>query len=282
MTAGLWHNAGMDAVSRRTFLLPDGAPLSYLDQGSGPAMLLLHGFTGTARRHLGELIDYYAARYRVLAPDLRGYGASSPPPRRLSPDFYRRDAADMACLLDHLAVGPAVVLGFSDGAESALLLAALRPDLARGAAAWGVSGVISAEHVVAVQDWLPVQAWGLERAAWREEIIADHGEGQWQPLIEGWVQAATAILAAGGNICLEEAAHIRCPVLLINGEGEEGNLPQDVQRLAAAIPGARLHFVSQSGHAVHRQQPQRFLALVDAFLAELAAAPQPSSSTTGS
>ncbi len=282
MAAGVWHNAGMDAASRRTFLLPDAAPLSYLDLGSGPAMLLIHGFPGTARRHLGDLIDRYAPSYRVIAPDLRGYGASSPPPRQLSPDFYRRDAADLARLLDHLAVGPAILLGFSDGAESALLLAALRPDLARAVVAWGVSGVISETHLAAVQEWLPVQDWGPERAAWRAQIIADHGEAQLRPLIEGWVQAAAAIVAAGGNICLAEAARIRCPALLINGEGEVGNLPEDVQRLAAAIPNARLRFAAGAGHAVHWQHPEWFGAQVDAFLAEIGAASQPSSSTTGS
>ncbi len=104
--------------------LHDGALLAYHDLGSGPPLLLIHGFTGTARSHMGVLIDNLKHGYRVIAPDLRGYGASRPPNRTFPPDFYQRDAADMAELLDILQPGPVVVLGFSDGAESALVLAA--------------------------------------------------------------------------------------------------------------------------------------------------------------
>jgi len=72
----------------------------------------------------------------------------------------------MAMLLDKLDCSPVVVLGFSDGAEVSLLLAAMRPDLVRGICSWGVCGVISAEELEAVENWLPVSEWGSEREAW--------------------------------------------------------------------------------------------------------------------
>jgi valacyclovir hydrolase len=247
----------------------NGATFAYHDLGSGPPLLLMHGFTGTARAQLGPLIDELQADYRVIAPDLRGYGASRPPERDFPPDFYPRDAADMAALLDHLQLGPVVALGFSDGAESALLLAAARPDLLRGVVAWGVGGVISAPMLASARRWLPVASWGASRAGWRDEIIALHGEAQFAPMIEGWVAAAEAIVAAGGNICLSEAAQIRCPALLINGDGETGNLPEDVRRLAERIPNSRLEFVAHSGHSIQDDQPAQLIGLVRGFLAEL-------------
>ncbi len=246
--------------------LHDGARLAYHDLGSGPPLLLIHGFTGTARAHMGLLIDDLSRDHRVIAPDLRGYGASRPPNRTFPPDFYQRDAADMAELLDIIKPGPVVVLGFSDGAESALVLAARRPDLVRGVVAWGVSGVISQAMVDAVQDWLPVSAWDERRAAWRQEIIELHGREQLEPMIEGWVRAAEAIAAAGGDICLREAPQIRCPALLINGDGERNNLPDDVRRLAAAIPNCRLEFVANSGHSIQDDQPAVLIQLIRQFL----------------
>ena len=171
-------------------------------------------------------------------------------------------------LLDTLALGPVAVLGFSDGAEVAVLLAAARPDLVRGVVAWGVSGVISPEELAAVERWLPVAAWGPERETWRQQIIARHGAEQLESLIEGWVGAARAITARGGNICAEQAALIECPVLLLNGDGEVGNTPRDVRRLAARIPGARLAFVPDCGHAIHRDQPALLLDAIRRFLAE--------------
>ena len=111
-------------MTRKTITLADNVPLSYLDLGpaDGRPLLFIHGFTGTALGDLGDLIAEFAAGYHVIAPDLRGYGASRPPNRDFPPDFYERDAADVAALLDRLALGPVTVLGFSDGAEVSLLL----------------------------------------------------------------------------------------------------------------------------------------------------------------
>ena len=174
----------------------------------------------------------------------------------------------MAALIDGLACGPVLLLGFSDGAESALILAAERPDLVQGVAAWGVSGVVSAEMLADVQAWLPLEAWGDDRAAWRAAIVQDHGVEQLVPLITGWVAAAAALHAAGGDICLARAGRIACPVLLINGAGEVGNTPRDVAALAQRIPHSRLVWLPDSGHWVHTDQPERILSLVREFLAQ--------------
>lgn len=253
----------------RRLTLADGAEIAYETEGDGPPVLLLHGFTGTARSHLGHVIAELRGDYRVIAPDLRGYGQSRPPTRSFPPDFYQRDAEDMAALLDHLNLPRVVVMGFSDGAESALLLAALRPDRVRGVVAWGISGVISAEMVTAAQAWLPVSVWGDHRADWRDEIIATQGADQFAPMIEGWVAAAEAIYAAGGNICYEQAAKVECPVLLINGDGEMNNLPSDFARLAARIPTCRAEIVADSGHSIQDDQPERLYALIREFLATI-------------
>lgn len=244
----------------------DEFDMAYWDVGTGDPLVLLHGFTGTARGHLGTLIDTLSTNHRVIAPDLRGYGASRPPNRDFPPNFYERDAHDVASLLDALALGPVVVLGFSDGSEVAVLLAAQRPDLVRGVVAWGVSGVISPEELAKVEGWLPVSAWGPDRERWRQDIIRLQGEEQLYSMIEGWVSAARAITAAGGNICLTQAASVRCPVLLINGVGEIGNTPRDVRRLSETIPHCRLVFVPNCEHAVHEDQPELLTAHIRSFL----------------
>jgi GNAT superfamily N-acetyltransferase len=102
--------------------LRDGAKLAYVDQGNHHPLVMLHGFSGTAHRHLDTLIDEFRSEYRVLAPDLRGYGASQPPGRDFPPQFIERDADDVAELLDALGCSRSVVLGFSDGGESGLVL----------------------------------------------------------------------------------------------------------------------------------------------------------------
>ena len=250
----------------QAFTLPDGQRLAYIDAGRGPALLLMHGFAGTATSHFDELIGAWLSRYRVIAPDLRGYGRSQPAPRHLHAGFYAQDARDMVALLDQLGVARVVVLGFSDGGESALLLAARAPERVRAVVAWGVSGVISAAMLEGVETWLPARQWTDERAAWRDEIVRLHGAHQFPALVEGWVAAAQALHARGGDICRDEAAEIRCPALLINGDGETGNLPEDLHRLASRIPAATVRLVRESGHAVHRDQPTTFQRTVEDYL----------------
>lgn len=259
----------MESFNRYKETIYPGIDLTYLDNKEGSPLLFIHGFTGTAISHLGDLIEKLAPEYRIIAPDLRGYGASRPPNRDFPPDFYERDAADLARLLETIACGPVVILGFSDGAEVAILLAATRPDLVQGVIAWGVSGVISAEELANVEKWLPVSAWGPERESWKREIIQHHGAEQLEPMINGWVAAAREIYSRGGNICYQQAATIACPTLLLNGDGEVGNTVRDVTALAERIPNGRLVFIPNSGHAIQRDQPVLLYQSIKQFLSEI-------------
>lgn len=256
----MFHNVYQQIV------LPDGQPLAYVDVGSGPPVVLLHGFTGRAVTHMELLIQGLRATHRVLAPDLRGYGLSTPPPRTFPPDFYDQDAADVAALLRHVGCGPAVAMGFSDGAESALLLAAAHPELVSGVIAWGVSGVISQSMAASVTDWLEPSGWAETHADWAAEIAREHGRDQIEPLLSGWARAAHAIYAAGGNICRREAAAIRCPVLLLNGDGEVNNTREDTLALMAQIEHCRLRMIPNAGHSIQWDQPAALMNEITAFL----------------
>lgn len=240
--------------------------LWYEDCGSGDVVIMLHGFTGTGRAHLGPQIDFFAQRYRVIAPDLRGYGRSEPKPRPFGVDFYRQDALDAAALLDFLGVDTAHVLGFSDGAESAVLLAEERPDRARSVVAWGVTGVFGPDIEGVAHEFLPAADWESRRPQWRQAIIDLHGSESFIPIVEGWSAAILAILAAGGDVSVARANTIRCPVLVINGEHDAGNPPWLAQQLVDRIPGCTFEIWPGLGHPVHREAPEQFNQRALAFL----------------
>lgn len=240
--------------------------LWYEDAGQGDVLLLLHGFTGTARADLGAEIDYFSQFYRVVAPDLRGYGRSQPKPRRFGADFYVQDALDAGALLDALGVASAAVLGYSDGGEAALLVAIERPDLAHSVVAWGATGAFGGE-IDAVADALtPVDQLDAVRPGMRARIVALHGEDAVTPLVEGWSAAIRAIVAAGGDVSLGRAHEIRCPVLLINGEHDHGNPEHLARQLAERIPRCTFEVWPGLGHPVHREAPELFRPRVLSFL----------------
>ncbi|MEU2790418.1 alpha/beta hydrolase [Streptomyces sp. NPDC007100] len=102
----------------------DGVRLHYTRAGSGPLVVLLHGWPQTSRCWrpvLGEL----AGHYTVVAPDLRGYGRSDKP---VSGYDKRRMAADTAALVETLGFERASVVGHDRGARVAHRWALDRPE----------------------------------------------------------------------------------------------------------------------------------------------------------
>jgi pimeloyl-ACP methyl ester carboxylesterase len=104
-------------------VLANGVELNVALCGSGPAVLLLHGFPHT-RRLWSEVVPRLARRHRVIAPDLRGLGESERPPGGYDAGTL---AADAEALLDALGEPAAAVVGIDAGAPPAFLLAVRRP-----------------------------------------------------------------------------------------------------------------------------------------------------------
>ncbi|HSN76440.1 MAG TPA: alpha/beta hydrolase [Anaerolineae bacterium] len=252
------------------FAFVRGQHLWYEESGQGDAMLLLHGYTGTARADLGAEIDYFRQFYRVVAPDLRGYGRSEPKPRQFPADFYVQDALDVGALLDSLSISQAHVLGYSDGGESALLVAIERPDLARSVTAWGVIGGFGPEIKAIAESQVTLDDLDERRPGLRVRIVELHGEQSLAPMVEGWSAAVTALVAAGGDVSLGRAHTIRCPVLLINGEHDQGNPEYLARQLAARIPFCTFEVWLGLGHPVHREAPDAFHARVLDFVRRVA------------
>ncbi|WP_062207902.1 alpha/beta fold hydrolase [Aureimonas sp. AU12] len=98
-------------MATRSFITSDGADLSYVEEGDGAALVLLHGWSQSAEMFRHQIAEF-SRTHRVLALDFRGHGAS--------PDAARghriyRFAADLAEFLDHAGVERASVLGSSMG-----------------------------------------------------------------------------------------------------------------------------------------------------------------------
>ncbi|HYB95806.1 MAG TPA: alpha/beta fold hydrolase [Vicinamibacterales bacterium] len=110
------------------FFDSNGVRIRFVEQGSGPAVVLMHGYTGTLDRHFiaNGVFASLAADHRVIAMDLRGHGKSGKPHE---PGAYGQTmAGDVVRLLDHLKIARANVVGYSLGAMIAARLVSLHPD----------------------------------------------------------------------------------------------------------------------------------------------------------
>lgn len=124
----VWAWAQTAAAPPDQFIDAVGIRLRYVEQGQGPAIVLMHGYTGTADRHFiaNGMFANLAKDHRVIAIDLRGHGKSGKP---VTPSEYGQQMAlDVVRLLDHLKIQRAHVLGYSLGAMIAARLATLHPE----------------------------------------------------------------------------------------------------------------------------------------------------------
>ena len=114
----------------------NGIALHVAELGTGPLVLLLHGFPQFWWAWHQQLVDLADAGYRAVAVDLRGYGASDKPPRGYdSPTL----AADVAALVTSLGESDAMVVGNDLGGTLAWTMAACHPQVVRAAVVLGAA-----------------------------------------------------------------------------------------------------------------------------------------------
>ena len=267
----------------------DDLRLHVASSGQGSALVMLHGFTGSAVTW-DFLRPALEERHRLIAVDLPGHGRSSSPsdPGRYSLD---RLAVDLSALLDSLEVQRAAIMGYSMGGRAALRFAVAQPNRisalilestspglsdaaerdARATSDALLADAIERDGVEAfVSRWERLPLWQSQRAmpdagrrALREQRLANSARG-----------LANSLRGAGSGAyqdVLNVARGIASPALIIVGELDTKYVELGRQ-LAHAIPNATIQIVDNCGHAVHFEKPDSFAASVAAFLGKIPAA----------
>jgi len=239
------------------FITLNDATFYYEEIGSGVPLIFLHGFMGSGRSDTSAELDWLATRYRVIAPDLRGYSQSYPKPRTYPADFYKRDAADVVALIDALKLDRPHVVGFSDGGEVAIVVAEKTP--LRSAAAWGAVGFYGPEMTQRIKDHLPPN-WITESMKARQGVY-------WEQMVHEWVDGMLGLIAGGGDVSQLDAPKIACPLLIMLGTLDTLNPIPVAERLVARAPHAELVTFEEIGHFIQRDAPDRFRQVLGDFLA---------------
>jgi valacyclovir hydrolase len=214
--------------------------------------LLLPGFTQSSE-HLAALRNALTARYHVLAVDLPGSGRSLPQPRTCTASYYKDDAAAFATLLRERGMEPAHLVGFSDGGEVALFMAALTPDVARSLVTWGAAGQLrdpDGQMRTMMRNLVDHPIPPLQ--GYRDMLVAYYGEDLARATTQNVAEGMSAIVDGEkqGELAIAMAGRITCPALLITGEHDMFAPPPLIQELSARIHHADTRVVEGAGHDV--------------------------------
>ncbi|MBX3063126.1 MAG: alpha/beta hydrolase [Anaerolineae bacterium] len=231
------------------------------ESNTGDPLLLLHGWVQIGNDLLPLAHEIARRGFRVILPDLPGYGKSVLPYRTFPADFYQRDAALMCAFADALGLKDVHIMGFSDGGEIALLMPILRPDLCRTVIAWGAIGSFPLELCES-------QRRGLPHTWITDQHRAKHPGQDIDQWPAQWVAAFCAVIEQqNGDVSLSRAHTIRCPLLIILGDQDGLNPADRAYQFVARIPDQRgsVHVFPGVGHYVHTQNPLGFLTAIAAF-----------------
>jgi pimeloyl-ACP methyl ester carboxylesterase len=254
-------------------------------RGDGPGLFLVHGFGG-AKEDFGDHLDALAERYRVVAFDHRGHGASDGPD---DPERYTLAhlASDTLAVADALGLDRFRLLGHSMGGMVAQRVVLANPErvdalVLMDTAPGPVPGIdpelMEAAAKIVLEDGkgalkpLLDAAATLDTAAHQRLLAERDGflefeEYKWEALAAAmWAGAARDM--ANQEDRLADLASIRCPTLVIVGEQDRPFV--DASRaMAETIPGATLAVIPGAGHSPQFENPEPWLGALTEFLASV-------------
>lgn len=252
--------------------------LYYEIQGEGPPLLLIAGLGGGTWSWYGQT-PYFKDFYRTIAFDNRGAGRSSIPQ---GPYRMEEFAEDALCLLDHLAVERAFVLGLSMGGMIAQELALLAPDRVRAlflgcTDSGGLSRISPGTGAVN----LLLNNAGLDRKEVIEKnlpvFLSDACRREKPEVVEAYCSAQLSapeqpeyafhaqLGAISGFDSSERLDRVRVPVMIVSGSEDRLIPPENARILAGKLPQAELVVIPGAGHALHAECREMLNALADEF-----------------
>jgi non-heme chloroperoxidase len=257
-----------------TARLATGLRVHYAEQGDpgGAPIVFLPAYADSWFSY-SRVLALLPGRYHALAVDPRGHGDSERPACCYSVDDF---AADTVAFLAAVGLQRATLVGHSGSCFVARWVAVTQPErvarlvlsgppagsLPEPVAAWlrATMGAL-ADPVPAgfVREFQAGAAHAPLPEAFREGLAAE----SLKLPARVWRDAAEGLAAFDDTA---ELGRIAAPTLLVWGDRDGLVPPQEQQRLAAAIPGARSLVYPETGHSPHWERPERFTADQDAFL----------------
>jgi pimeloyl-ACP methyl ester carboxylesterase len=237
------------------FVVREGARIHYVAYGAGSAVILLHGGLGHGGNWGYQVPAIVGSGYRAVVIDSRGHGRST---RDARPFSYELMAGDVLAVMDALHLQRAALVGWSDGACTALVLAAKAPGR--------VAGVFFFACNMDPSGVKPFEATAtLDRCFARHTkdyaaLSATPGE------FKEFVADLTLMQRTQPDYSAQDLARIGVPVAIVQSEHDEFIKREHAEYLARAIPGGEFILLEGVSHFAPLQRPEQFNAAVLGFV----------------
>lgn len=258
-----------------------GARLWYEDEGSGDAVVLLHGWCKSSAVWRFQL-EALSAGFRVIAPDLAGYGRSECSSSNYSLDDY---ASDIICLVQQLSLENALLAGWSQGGQIALqALGLLRKHLSglvlvsttpRFTASvdypYGLSEAEAEGMATKVRRHLGRALTGFNAHMFAQNELENcSNRDQIQELLAAEPLPATDVAIQGLKVLYQadmrpKLPEIDLPTMIINGDCDRICLPEASMFMAENIATSRQVVFPGCGHAPFLTHPDEFNSCISDF-----------------
>lgn len=255
--------------------LPGGISLHYARQGpdNGPTVILLHGLTDSSFSY-SRVMPLLPADIQAVAPDLRGHGDSDRPA-----DGYSLDdmAADVIQLMDALEVPSAIVVGHSMGSFVARRIAARAPGRVTGLLLVGAAPSPANDVTRDLQKAMAELSDPVDPAFVREFQESTIARPVPAAFLDGVVAESRKVparvwsAAVDGMLAFQPADQaIRCATFVVGGSRDAVFSKAEQESMARQIPGATVEIVDGVGHALHWEDPERFVAALSRVIKQAA------------
>ena len=232
---------------------PDRAPI-----------VLIHGSTIDSHTDWDSIAPELANQYRVFAPDCRGHGRSNNPAMSYS---FQELAQDVAAFVRAMGYERAHIIGHSNGGNVALVTLMEHPEIVQTCIPQAANAYVTRYLIEREPGVFDPERVAREVPEWRDEMIKLHGEvnGQeyWRDLL--WLTMKEII--SEPNYSPADLVSVERPTLVIMGADDKVNAPDEhAQYIASHIPNAELWIPEETGHNVHLERREEWLAKVLDFL----------------
>lgn len=236
-------------IQKKVITTPDNSKIYYEVSGSGFPLFLLHG-NGGSGRYFDQQVPEFSRSFKVYTIDSRGHGHSTNQAKQLS---FKQMASDLHLIMIHEGIHQADLLGFSDGANLAMVFTKLYPKFVHRL-------VLNAGNTTVNGVFFPLQllTW-LEYFLFKFLALFSKKAQQRVPMVH--------LLLKDIGVTKEDLQQINAKTLIIVGKHDLIKQSHSIY-LAKEIPHATFVLVPNQGHSFAKKAPQIFNKEILAFLKE--------------